>query len=193
MNNSKPLITIALTQYNELENLKAGVVDQLIKFMQKQKYTWEIVINDDGSTDGSREYVDRYTHINNFTYLKSIHKGKAGGLATSIEKAKGEWTLITDIDQSTPIKEIDKLLPHIKDFDTIIGSRGVKRENSNLLRLVASFVFRLIRKMLILPHINDTQCGFKLFKTNKLKLVFPELSTVKNFKAKGWNVTSFDI
>ena len=189
----KPYITIGLTQYNELKNLKKGVIDDVIKYLQKQKYTWEIVINDDGSTDGSKEYTRKYANIPNVKYIESDHKGKAGGLNIAINNSNGEWILLTDIDQSTPLSEIEKLLPFTNEYQAVIGSRGNYRGKATIIRKLAGFIFGNFRKLLILHNIEDTQCGFKLFKTEQLKKVFPKLGVVKDYKASGWNVTAYDV
>lgn len=189
----KPYLSIVITQYNELQNLKAGALDRLFDYMKIQKYSWEVVLNDDGSTDGSREFTEKYNSIPQFHYIKGNHAGKAGGLYNGIKEAKGEWILFTDVDQSTPIKEIEKLLPFTEEFDVVIGSRGLKREKFSLFRKLASFIFRTGRKLFLLHNIEDTQCGFKLFKADKLRIHFPKLEVVNNFVASGWNVTAFDI
>lgn len=191
--NQQTYLSVVITQYNELKNLENGALDRLIEYMQKQPYTWEIIVNDDGSVDGSREYTEKYTKFENFHYIKGEHKGKAGGLWNAIQEAQGEWTILTDIDQSTPMNQIEKLLPYVATNDVIIGSRGVKRDNTSAIRQLASFGFRTVRKILLLYHIEDTQCGFKLFKTEKLKKFFPHLEVVSTFAAQGWNVTAFDV
>lgn len=189
----KPLITITLTQYNEEKNLKNGVLDKMFNYLEKQDYEWEVILNDDGSTDKSKEYVQKYNRYPNFKFIQGEHRGKAGGLNNAIKEAKGEWILFTDIDQSTPINQLEKLLPFTKNYEVIIGSRGFNRKNTSLIRKLASQIFRLARSIFILKNIKDTQCGFKLFRGSILKKVFPHLDAVKHFNAKGWNVTAFDV
>ncbi len=190
---NKPFITIALTQYNEHKNLQNGALDNMFNYLKEQEYEWEVVLNDDGSTDGSQEFVQKYNKFSNFKFIQGDHRGKAGGLNNAIKEAKGEWILFTDIDQSTPINQIEKLLPFTKTHEVIIGSRGHERENSSFIRQLASIIFRLMRSIFILRKIKDTQCGFKLFKGESIKKIFPHLDAVKNFNAKGWNVTAFDV
>lgn len=87
------------------------------------------------------------------------------------------------MDQSTPISELDKLIPYTKDgVEAVIGSRGVVRKDFPLYRKVGAVVFMMIRRLLILPELVDTQCGFKLFRLDVLRKVFPRLEFFKKEK-----------
>ena len=98
------------------------------------------------------------------------------------------------MDQSTPIDQLSKLLPHVKNNDVVIGSRGRGRSKFAWYRQLGSVVFMAFRKSLILPEINDTQCGFKLFKTKLVKKAFPHLEFFsKEERTTGWKVTSYDV
>jgi len=188
----KPFLSVVISQYNELLNLKNNAVEKMYEYLSKQDYTWELIIVDDGSTDGSTAYTANFSKPN-FKYIQAEHKGKAGGLFRGIEESQGEWILLTDIDQSTPMSQVEKLLPYCPSFEAIIGSRGMQRNNATLLRKMAGFIFGTFRKILLLRHIEDTQCGFKLFKSEVLKRAFPHLDVITSFKASGWNVTAFDV
>jgi len=200
----KPFLSVIIPCYNEEKNLKRGVLDEVDDYLQKQKYQSEVIISDDESTDGSREFIKNYFERNKLAYLKkhsrfrlleNKHAGKPFAVRSGIAKAQGEIVLFTDMDQSTPIKEFDKLLPFFqKGLDIVIGSRGQKREGSSLLRLVGSNVFRLIRQQLLLKKIVDTQCGFKAFKSQIARDLFSRLLIFKEAKeTKGWKVGAFDV
>lgn len=195
MNKNKTFLSVVITQYNEEKNLKeAKVMDRLNNYLQKQSYTWEVIVNDDGSTDDSYNFMENFVKEHpQFTLIKGNHGGKAAGLLNGIKNANGEVVCITDMDMSTPISEIEKLIPYFeKGFGAVIGSRGFKRENYSIIRKLASFIFITTRKVIILPEIKDTQCGFKVFRTDIAKKLFPLLDAVK-MKVKGWTVTAFDV
>jgi len=103
--------------------------------------------------------------------------------------------LFTDMDQSAPMKEFDKLLPFFKKgFKIVIGSRGQKRAGYSLIRIIGANVFRLIRQAFLLKNIVDTQCGFKAFKNEVVKDLFSRLLIFKEAKeTRGWKVSAFDV
>jgi len=193
---NKPFLSVIIPCYNEEKNLKRGVLDEVEHYLQKQKFQSEVIISDDESADNSRQFVKTYLEKHpRFRLLENKHAGKPFAVRSGVEKSQGKIVLFTDMDQSTPIKEFDKLLPFFqKGFDVVIGSRGQKREGSSLLRLVGSNVFRLIRQRLLLKKIVDTQCGFKAFKSYIARDLFSRLLIFKEAKeTKGWKVGAFDV
>jgi len=192
---NKPYLSVVIPCYNEKENLKAGVLDEVYNFLREQDFTWEVIVSDDGSTDESRELVKKYIKgKNNFRLVENDHGGKPSAVWGGIKNSKGEYVLFTDMDQSTPIAEVLKLIPFMKDHEVVIGSRGMERENFDMIRKVGSAVFRTFRKTLMLREVDDTQCGFKAFKAEVAKEIFPLLQFFKQTKeVKGWKVTSFDV
>ncbi len=192
---SKTYLSVIIPCYNEEENLKRGVLEQVHKYLSKQKFNWEVIISDDGSTDNSIKIVEQdIKKLKNFKLLKNNHGGKPSALLSGLRKTSGEWILFTDMDQSTPIQELDKLLPFTKDYCSIIGSRGLNRKNFSLYRKLGSVAFLTFRRLLILPEIKDTQCGFKLFKKEYLAVSFPQLEFFKvKQRTTGWKVTSYDV
>lgn len=191
----KPELSVVIPQYNELENLKGGVLDDVISFLQGKDYSYEVIVSDDGSIDGSLDYVnDRYVIDGDVNLLNNRHGGKAYALLKGIEASRGEYVLTTDMDQSTPLKEVEKLLPHIGEYDIVIGSRGAKRDQSSPFRKLASFLFSNFRRLILLRDIKDTQCGFKLFKCGVAKELFPKLDAVQiDDEVTEWRVSAFDV
>ncbi len=161
-----------------MANLRKGVLDKLEHFLGKQKYAWEVVIVDDGSNDGSIEFVEKFCKDNpKFKLLKNSHLGKAGAITSGVLDAKGEYVLFMDMDQATPIEEVDKLLPFIEDYDLVIGSRGSKRKGDPWTRLLMARGMMVLRSLLVgVKGINDTQCGFKLFHKDVSDKLFSKLN-----------------
>jgi len=98
--------------------------------------------------------------------IQNQHLGKAGAVTTGMLKAKGKYALFTDMDQATPIDQIEKLLPFFDEgYDIVIGSRNTQRKGAPLSRLIISRASIILRKIIVgLPKISDTQCGFKVFR-----------------------------
>ncbi len=194
MNNTKCYLSVIVPCYNEKANLQQGVLNEVYEYLQTVPFSWELIISDDGSTDGSIELVKDFIRgRNNVVLLENLHGGKPVAIFHGINRAAGEFILFTDMDQSTPLSEVEKLLPFFNEFDVIIGSR-VNRKNFQFYRRLGSFVFKHGRKLVILRHINDTQCGFKALRAPLAKELFPKLEFIRTQTvAKGWTVTCFDI
>lgn len=193
----KKKLSIVITNYNEKANLRRGVLEQISSYLETATFPWEVIINDDGSTDKGDEIIAKFVKENkNFRLLSSDHAGKAAGIWNGIQKATGDLVLFTDMDQSTPLKEVEKLLPWFdKGYHVVFGSRGKMRRNFPLLRQITSWGFRFVRGLFLLSDVVDTQCGFKALETKVAKRIFPMLQVIKNPKAtsKGWSVSAFDV
>lgn len=196
---NKVFLSIVIPSFDEIVNLRKGVLDKIAHFLDKKKYLYEVLIIDDGSTDGSREFVEKFVKENpQFFLIKNPHLGKAGAVTTGMLKANGEYLLFTDMDQATPIEEIDKLLPFFdKDFDIVIGSRNSQRKGAPWTRLLMARGMMILRSNLIgLKGISDTQCGFKIFKNEVAKEIFTKMQKLhEGFKKiSGSSVTAgFDV
>ncbi|MBI1871965.1 glycosyltransferase family 2 protein, partial [Candidatus Collierbacteria bacterium] len=140
----RPRLSIIIPNYNEKANIQAGAIEEVENYLKSAKFTWEVIISDDGSSDGSRDLIEKtIKDKSGFRLLKNPHSGKAGAIWYGIQAAKGEIVLFSDMDQSTPLKEIEKLLPwYDKGYEVVFGSRGTMRENFPLIRQLASWSFR---------------------------------------------------
>lgn len=195
---AKVHLSVVIPSYNEMANLQKGTLDKVKKYLDHQKYSYEIIVVDDGSTDGSREFVGKFIQNNPYTQLiENNHTGKAGAVTAGMLKAKGENVLFTDMDQATPIEEVEDLLPFIKKgYQVVIGSRN-ERKGAPLSRKFMSAANITLRKIIVgLPDINDTQCGFKLFTRESSQYIFGKIKKIHNgFRTiKGSAVTAgFDL
>lgn len=176
----KPYLSVVIPSYNEMRNLKRGVLDEVSEYLKKQDYQWEVILSDDGSDDGTIEELQKFAKTQSgFKVLSNIHAGKAPTVASGMLAAAGEWRLFADFDQSTPLSEIEKLLVYTKlGYDVIIGSRemvGAEREKEPFHRHLMGRGFNLLVQVLALPGILDTQCGFKLFSEKATKTLYPKL------------------
>ncbi len=178
-----------------MANLQKGVLDKIEHFLSKKKISYEVIVADDGSKDGSVEFIAQFCKENpRFTFIKNPHYGKIGAVTTGMLQAKGEYRLFTDMDQATPIEEVDKLLPFLEsgEYDIAIGSRDDKRKGAPAIRLFISLSSVLLRKNIIgLKEISDTQCGFKLFTSHATEDIFNRYKKLKHGfeKIKGTAIT----
>lgn len=195
MSERAPSLSVVIPCYNEAKNLERGVLDQVYAYLHQQPYPWEVIVADDGSTDHSRALVEQFLAGKEGFRLAALpHGGKPAAIWGGIQHATGEAVLFTDMDQSTPIYELDRLLPWYRQgYDVVIGSRGMSREGFSILRQVGSFVFRTMRSAFLLRGIRDTQCGFKLFRREVVARALPKLQFFKEEAPSGWKVTAYDV
>ena len=194
--NQKPYISIVIPCWNEEKNLQSGALDEVHQYLSRQDYSWQVVIVNDGSTDNSKNLIERFIQDKpGFAIYDIPHGGKPAAVWAGIQKASGEIILFTDMDQSTPIEELSKLLPWYEaDLDVVIGSRGSEREGFSITRRLGSFVFRNFRRLFLLRSISDTQCGFKSCRREVALKVFPHLQFFKQKdKPAGWKVSAYDV
>lgn len=191
-----PHLSVVIPCYNEQKNLERGVLDEVYRYLASRDYTWEVVIVDDESTDDSRRLIERFIQDKaGFSLVDIPHGGKPAAVWGGIQQACGEIVLFADMDQSTPLGEVGKLLPwYEKGCDVVIGSRGLEREGFSIVRRLGSAVFRSLRRAFLLRGISDTQCGFKSCRREAALEVFPQLQFFKQKdRPTGWKVSAYDV
>lgn len=190
-------LTVVIPCYNEERNIRLGALENVYAYLNRQKYRWEVILVDDGSTDDSLKLLKKFIlGKTDFKLLKNKHQGKAAAVTSGVLQAKGEIILFTDMDQATPLSEIEKLLPYFKkNYQIVIGSRNSTRRGAPLSRIAMAKGFMYLRNLILNLGIRDTQCGFKTFKKEAALAIFPHLKvfSLKRF-AMGSTVTAgFDI
>src|SRR5437762_2718171 len=103
----KIFLSVIIPCFDEMANLQKGVLAKVEHFLEKKRVPYEVLIVDDGSTDGSVEFLEDFAKENeHFFLIKADHFGKAGAVTRGMIQAQGEYVLFTDMDQATPIEEI---------------------------------------------------------------------------------------
>ncbi len=174
----KPYLSVVIPAYNEETNIRLGAIDKVARYMEGRDYNWEVILVDDGSTDETPKLLDGYTgQTKGFRVIHNPHQGKAATVIAGSFAAKGDYVLFTDLDQATPIPEVEKLLPWFsRGFDVVIGSRSGRREGAPLTRVAMARGFMFLRSILLGLHgITDTQCGFKAFRQDVARNIFKKL------------------
>lgn len=195
----KPYLSVVIPSYNELKNASRGVLEEVVAYLQKQSYAWEVILSDDGSTDGTVEVLESFaSNYPQVSVLKNVHAGKGPTVQSGMLAADGEWRLFTDFDQSTPLSEVEKLLEYGgKGFDVVIGSReitGAIRDKEPMHRHIMGRGFNLLVQGLAVPGILDTQCGFKLFSASATETIFSNLHVYGRSKERSDAFTgAFDV
>ena len=194
-----PKLSVIIPSYNEKRNLQRGVLDAVLTYLKKQPYNWEIILADDGSTDGTLAALKKFARKDKrIKVIANEHAGKAQTVRSGMLAAKGQWRLFTDFDQSTPLKELEKLFAYTpRGYDVIIGSRemiGSQRNEEPWYRHLMGRVFNIVVQSLAIPGILDTQCGFKLFSHQAANTLFNRLIVYgPNTKFKDAFTGAFDV
>lgn len=195
---NKIYLSVVIPSFNEMVNLRKGVLDRVERFLESRKFEYEVIIVDDGSTDGGVEFVEKFLKDNpSFKLIKNPHLGKAGAVTTGMLAAEGQYVLFTDMDQATPIEELDNLLPLAGKFDVVIGSRNSQRKGAPWTRLLMAKGMIFLRTAIVgLNGISDTQCGFKLFTQEAAHTLFSRIEKFHHgfHKVSGSSVSAgFDV
>jgi len=172
-------LSVVIPAYNEEKRLPP-TLKEVVEYLKKQNFSWEVLVVNDGSSDNTAKVVAEFaqSHPNVRLIDNKTNQGKGAVVKQGMLEAKGEWRLFMDADNSTPISEVEELWPFIKDYEVIIGSRYVQgskiTEKQPFIRRFISRAGNILIQLLILPGIQDTQCGFKMFSQKATETVFPK-------------------
>lgn len=191
-------LSVVIPCYNEESNIRKGVLVKIIKFLKSKKFPWEMIIVDDGSTDKSLDLLEKFTKENpGVVLLRNPHLGKAAAVITGVLRGRGQYILFSDLDQATPISELNKILPYFeKGYQIVIGSRNSERRGAPFSRVLMARGFMILRDLFLgVKGIYDTQCGFKAFTKKAAKDLFKSLKVyAKSREIKGSMVSAgFDV
>ena len=154
----KHFLSVVIPAYNEEKSLKAGNLGKVYEYLKSQSFPWEVLVVDDGSTDStlklSKVFAGRFP---GFRVLGEPHRGKGGAVIAGMLKAKGDIVLFTDMDQATPITQLNKVLPKFDaGYDIVIGSRS-GRQGAPFIRKVMAYGFSALRFLVLRLSYKDTQ------------------------------------
>jgi hypothetical protein len=178
---NQPFLSIVVPAYNE-ERRIGPCIDRLRQALPGIVPSWEIVVADDGSQDRTREVVEAETRNEPRIRLLALpHRGKGEAVRRGLLEAQGEWRYIADADLATPPDNLARFLAHTQDPDCalVIGSReapGSNRLDEPWIRHWIGRFFNWFVRLLVVPGISDTQCGFKLFSARAVGLICPYLA-----------------
>ncbi|GJQ36548.1 MAG: glycosyltransferase family 2 protein [Anaerolineales bacterium] len=185
---NKFFLSIIIPAHNE-ENRLPRTLEEIFSFLKGQSYPSEVIVVENGSTDETLSIANDFAKEHpGLVVIHEDRNGKGNAVRRGMLEARGEYRFICDADLSMPIEDLPHFLPpDIIDFDIAIGSReapGSIRYNEPPYRHIGGRAINLAIRSLILPGLNDTQCGFKCFRASATEDLF-RLQTLT-----GW---SFDI
>lgn len=182
-----PFFSIVIPAHNE-QNRLPGTLEQIFHFLKQQSFPSEVIVVENGSTDRTHEVAREFASRHPSLQVIQSEKGKGAAVQRGMLAAKGQYRFMCDADLSMPVEEIEKFLPPVlQNFDIAIASREAKgsvRYNEPSYRHWGGRGINFLIQTLILPGLNDTQCGFKCFRAEVAEDIF------KRQTLHGW---SFDI
>lgn len=194
-----PTLSLVIPAYNEALTLPATLASAW-SYFSAQSYSFELIVVDDGSDDATLAIARSFASNHPGARTLAIsHGGKAVALRVGLSAATGDLVAFTDADLATPLEYLATFRAAIASgCDVVIGSRegkGARRIGEPLYRHVMGRVFNGLVRLVVLPGIHDTQCGFKLFRRSALDAVLDgaRLYAEPSGTVSGARVTAFDV
>jgi len=163
-------LSIVIPAYNEAQRILPSL-ERLFAYMEVHHPSYEVLLVDDGSTDGTATVVQQRFGDRPALRLLSYggNRGKGYAVRFGGTHTTGDVVLFSDADFSTPIEEVEKMLPLLEQgYDMVIGSRAIAgaeiRTHQPFYREVSGKLFNLLVRLLVAPEFHDTQCGFKCYR-----------------------------
>lgn len=163
-------LSLVIPAYNEAQRLGPSL-SRILEYLQTRDYTWEVIVVDDGSRDGTADVArDLLEGRAQYTVLRNDpNRGKALSVKRGLLAGQGRYLLFSDADLSTPIEESAKLLRELEGgADVAIASRQLPGAHLTVhqpwYRELAGRMFGWLNQAVLLPGIPDSQCGFKAFR-----------------------------
>jgi len=177
-----PSATLIIPAYNE-ERRIGKVLREIADFISKNNVNWNVIVSIDGN-DGTQEIVNDYSKKYSFiSYSKNGNRaGKGGAIKRVVSEATGEFTVMMDADGSVNFQAIADNLGLVSNYDVILFDRYSKQGNRiPALRRIPSRGFNALVKVLFGIRVNDTQCGYKIIRTEMLKRAFSQIYITNAF------------
>ena len=181
-------ISIVVPAYNEAARI-GTTLETLCEHLQQRSWDWELRVVDDGSTDQTASIAQGFAAGEpRLVVQREPHRGKGGAVKAGLAAARGWYRFMCDADLSMPISELKSFLPPLLDgYDVAIGTRegvAARRIGEPRSRHLVGRMFNLAVQRLVLPGIEDSQCGFKMFTARAVEAILPHVSV------DGW---AFDV
>jgi glycosyltransferase involved in cell wall biosynthesis len=184
---ANPHLSIIIPAHNEERRLPQ-TLEQVVHFVGTQNFETEILVVENASTDRTLEVGNEYA--SRHPTVRVLHDdlpGKGRAVQKGMLAATGAYRFFADADFSMPPEEIVRFIPPVVDVPVAIASReapGAVRYDEPVYRHITGRVFNSLIRILVLPALNDTQCGFKMFRADVAEDLFRRQTLM------GW---SFDV
>jgi dolichyl-phosphate beta-glucosyltransferase len=179
-------LSVIIPAHNEQDRIEKTLID-VDSYLERQQYDYEIIVVNNNSNDRTVEIVQKLqsTTVQNARMISETIRGKGAAVKRGMMEAQGDYVVFMDADNATPISEIEKLWPFLQQgYEVVIGSRYVDPKTVKVkqpfYRVLLSRMSNFLIQFVLIPHIKDTQCGFKAFQGLASKEIF------RNVSIYGW-------
>jgi dolichyl-phosphate beta-glucosyltransferase len=181
-------LSVVIPSYNEEGRLESGL-RQALDYLARRGISHELLVVDDGSRDGTTQLASTFADRGVRVLRHEKNRGKGAAVRTGVLASRGSRVLVSDADFSTPIEELEKLEPHLRNgTPLVIGSRGLAdsqiRQRQPFYRELMGKTFNRLIRLFGVSGFRDTQCGFKLAQGDVGRSLCSEL-TIDGF---AWDV-----
>ncbi|WP_328537570.1 dolichyl-phosphate beta-glucosyltransferase [Streptomyces sp. NBC_00344] len=201
-------LSVVVPAYNE-EGRLSPTLDAIRAHLSSGHRSWELIVVDDGSSDGTAGIAADAAAADSRVRLVSSpgNRGKGHALRLGVAASRGARVLVTDADLATPIEELDRLTTELETgYEAAVGSRAhpeshVEVHQGRLREWMGRMGNRLIQAVAV-PGIRDTQCGFKLLDGEKAREAFADaridgwaidVEILQYFRKQGWPVAEVPV
>ena len=161
-------LSVVLPAYDEAANIEA-VVSRSITVLEPLVPSFEIVVVNDGSSDGTAEIINRLGQQD--SRVRPIHHDRNGGygraLRSGFDAARGDLIMFMDADRQFDMSDITALLPFVDQYDIVAGYR-IDR-NDALYRKIYARIFDIAVWVLFGVHLRDVDCAFKIYRGDLIR------------------------
>jgi glycosyltransferase involved in cell wall biosynthesis len=194
-----PSLSLVIPAYNEAARIEV-TARTAAAWMCEQPFAGELIVVDDGSEDDTADLADRALEGWGFArVIRLAHGGKAAAVRSGMLAASCDQIAFSDADLATPLSylaELRSALAH--GCDIAIGSRegaGARRVGEPAYRHIMGRIFNGIVRLLLIPGVQDTQCGFKLFRADVARDLLERSRLYRDHRGSvsGPRVTAFDV
>jgi dolichyl-phosphate beta-glucosyltransferase len=171
-------ISLIVPAFNEEARIGKSL-DRILDFIRSQRHSFEVIIADDGSRDGTVELVrDRFgRHLNVKILSQARNQGKGEAVKQGMLSASGDYLFFTDADLSVPIETLPTFLARLENHcDVIIGTRkkagALIEVHQPFYREFMGKTYTMLSNWILASHISDFTCGFKGFRKEAARVLF---------------------
>jgi dolichyl-phosphate beta-glucosyltransferase len=176
-------LSLIIPAYNEAKRLPITLIDA-DRHLNNVDFSYEIIVVDNGSTDGTREVAEKFSKlIKNLRVISIDESGKGLAIKAGMLNAQGQYRAFIDADNSVSVDQIIDALPYFKNgYEVVVGSRNMKggKHDQKWYRMVAGIFGNLMIQAFLLPGFWDTQCPLKILRADVAESVF-KISKVRHF------------